>query len=102
MTLALKFNSNTVFARGKDKHLTDLLKSKNFSIKNFYLSKSHKIAWKSKEKFSFAKIIWAKIILLTSMAASRTAFCYETLIKHFIPADYDHTVLGGACLTGLW
>ena len=39
---ALKFNSNTVLANRKYKHLIDLPASKNINIKNFFLSKYHK------------------------------------------------------------
>ena len=42
MFLAIKFNSNTVFSSGKFRQLTDLLTSKNISIKNFYLAKAYK------------------------------------------------------------
>ena len=49
--LAIKFNSNTLFSSGKFRKLTDLLTSKDISIKNFYLAKPHKTVWNSREKF---------------------------------------------------
>ena len=39
--LAIKFNSNTVLSNRKSRQLTDLLTSKNISIKYFYLAKAH-------------------------------------------------------------
>ena len=53
--LALKFNSNKVLARGKNKHLIDLLASKNVSIENFYLSKASNKDQNSTEKFNIIK-----------------------------------------------
>ena len=47
-SLALKFDSNTIFSSGKHKSLTEMLKSKIVSVKNFYVSKVHKIMWNSK------------------------------------------------------
>ena len=98
MFLALKFNSNTAFSRGKFKHLTELLTSKNINIKNFCLSKAHKTVWNSKEKFNITKSMRDDIDLLTSMKKSPTAFLWEILVRYFIFADDDHTVPGGAFL----
>ena len=53
---ALKFNSNAVFSICKFKYTTELLTSKNVKIKNFYLSKSCKTAWNSKENFSITNL----------------------------------------------
>ena len=55
VSLALKFNSNKVITNGKHKYLTDLLASKSINTKNFFLSRSHKTVWNSKEKFNITK-----------------------------------------------
>ena len=68
MLLALKFNSNAVFSRGKFTHLIDLITSKNYNIMNFYLSKSHKTVWNSKGKFNIIKLMKARLDLLSSMS----------------------------------
>ena len=50
-SLTLKFKSNAVFASGKCKHLTYLLRSKSISMKNFCSSKYHKTVWNLKDEF---------------------------------------------------
>ena len=70
VSLVLKLNSNTVLASGKNEHLTELLASKNASIKTFYLLKAYKIVWNSKYKFIITKSTWAEINLLISVETS--------------------------------
>ena len=97
---SINFNSYTVFANGKHKHLTCLIKSKRISIKIFCWSKAHKIMWTSKEKFNVANSMWAEINLDDSMATSPTTFYWKIPTRHVVSTDYDCAFPGDACLTG--
>ena len=98
MSFALKFNSNTVFATGNYKHLTEFFKSKNVNIKNFYLSKVCKTMWNSKERFNIIKSMKADMNLLAIMTTLLTDFHWDIPIRHFIPKVCYRTVTGDSCL----
>ena len=72
--LAVKFNSITVLCSRRFKHLTDILTSKNMTIKNFYLSKSCKTVWNFSEKLNNTKTMRDELDLVTIMAKSPKAF----------------------------
>ena len=96
MFLAIIFDSNIVFSSGKFKQLTNLLTSKNISIKNFYIAKANKSVWNSSEKIFITKKIRDELDTLATVAKPPEKHHWEIPIRYVILTSLDYTVTGVA------
>ena len=98
--LAIKFNSHIVFSSEKFDRLTELLRSTNMAVRNFYLPKTHKTVCDEHKPYFMSTSIRAEIALLVTITSLPTTFRWETTIRHVTSTACDYAVSKDACLTG--